>query len=250
MNCKICSLENNRKKKSDYCSRRCYQIDHKESIIEAIKKYNIKHPGRVKKISDLWYQNNKEKHKAAANRRRIENPKYMNRWHELNPGYAREYLKEWHNKNPEYMFNYDKNPVNRERSNKLGRLRYKNNLNYKIAKILRARILDAINRGHKSAHTMELIGCSIEYFVHHIESLWMDGMSWENHGTEWEIDHINQINWFDLNDEKQQFICFNYENQRPLWKTSDIANKYGYDSIVGNRNRPKVKELIIITELN
>jgi hypothetical protein len=43
-------------------------------------------------------------------------------------------------------------------------------------------------------------------------------MSWSNHGTIWEIDHIKPVSSFDLTDEDQQKQCFHYTNLQPLTK--------------------------------
>lgn len=54
----------------------------------------------------------------------------------------------------------------------------------------------------------------------HIESLFQDGMTWDNRGQgsgKWEIDHIVAVGLFDLQDPEQQRQCFHYTNLRPLW---------------------------------
>ena len=42
-------------------------------------------------------------------------------------------------------------------------------------------------------------------------------MTWKNHGTVWEIDHIKPCASFDLTDITQQHKCFNYINTQPLY---------------------------------
>jgi hypothetical protein len=41
-------------------------------------------------------------------------------------------------------------------------------------------------------------------------------MSWDNYGKIWQIDHILPIELFDLTNQEQQKICFNYSNLQPL----------------------------------
>jgi hypothetical protein len=41
-------------------------------------------------------------------------------------------------------------------------------------------------------------------------------MSWNNHGSYWEIDHIKPCSSFDLTDIEQQKQCFHYTNLQPL----------------------------------
>lgn len=48
------------------------------------------------------------------------------------------------------------------------------------------------------------------------------GMTWENYGTEWHVDHIVPCSYFDLTDPEQQRICFNYRNLQPLWAKDNL----------------------------
>ena len=62
-------------------------------------------------------------------------------------------------------------------------------------------------------------------------------MSWKNHGDVWEIDHIIPCFQFDLTNIKQQKECFHYTNIQPLFKTTKIAESFGYFDKIGNRNK-------------
>lgn len=64
--------------------------------------------------------------------------------------------------------------------------------------------------------TLELVGCSAEELMHHIESQFRQGMSWNNKGK-WHIDHIRPCASFDLTDPAQQKECFHWSNLRPIW---------------------------------
>jgi hypothetical protein len=99
--------------------------------------------------------------------------------------------------------------------------RYKNDVKHKLLSNLRSRIRKAVkNFGNsKKAHkTIELTGCTIIELKAHLESLWVEGMSWVNYAKDgWHIDHIRPCNTFDLTDPTQQKECFHYTNLRPLW---------------------------------
>ena len=41
-------------------------------------------------------------------------------------------------------------------------------------------------------------------------------MTWENHGTYWDIDHVIPICKWDLNNQEEIDICFNWKNLSPL----------------------------------
>ena len=69
-----------------------------------------------------------------------------------------------------------------------------------------------------------LHGCDIEFIRKHLESLFEEEMSWENHGLlkdGWQIDEIRPVSSFDLTDIRQQKVCFNWRNRQPLWSTEN-----------------------------
>ena len=100
--------------------------------------------------------------------------------------------------------------------------KYKLDYNYKLKCLLRGRArLITQNIATKSATTLELIGSSVPFVRKWIESQFVDGMSWDNHG-EWHIDHIRPCASFDLSDPEQQKECFNYKNLQPLWAEDNL----------------------------
>jgi hypothetical protein len=90
-------------------------------------------------------------------------------------------------------------------------------INKRLSHALRVRVRKVLNGINKSANTMKLIGCDIEFFKRHIESRWKKGMTWENYGTAWHVDHIIPCALFDLTNPEEQRRCFHYSNQQPLW---------------------------------
>ena len=44
---------------------------------------------------------------------------------------------------------------------------------------------------------------------------------------------------FDLTIEEEQYKCFNYTNTQPLFKTTEIAESFGYIGYIGNRDKNK-----------
>lgn len=65
------------------------------------------------------------------------------------------------------------------------------------------------------------VGCSKETLKTHIESLFKDGMSWENHGKVWHLDHIVPISL-----GKKDFTLLlklsHYKNLQPLFAVENI----------------------------
>lgn len=74
---------------------------------------------------------------------------------------------------------------------------------------------------HKAGPTAELLGCTWIEFFRHIESLFADGMSWQNM-NEWHVDHVKPLAQFDLSDPEQQKLAFHYKNHQPLWALDNL----------------------------
>lgn len=114
----------------------------------------------------------------------------------------------------------------------------RNDLEWKIAKSLRDRLYKAVSRGDKSISAIDLVGCSIEQLITHLEGLFADGMSWDNYGM-WHIDHAKPCISFDLTKKEQQKECFHYSNLRPLWANENRSKGgiwEGYDPRKKSRN--------------
>lgn len=107
--------------------------------------------------------------------------------------------------------------------------RRKNNPSVKICDNLRIRInvfLKLIKQP-KTNKFNNYIGCTPSELKAHLESKFLPGMSWENHGTHgWHIDHIKPLSLAKNSDEAYQ-LC-HYTNLQPLWAFDNISknNKY------------------------
>lgn len=83
------------------------------------------------------------------------------------------------------------------------------------------------SRSERSRKAITLLGCSIAQFAFHLESRWLPGMTWENYGSGWVMDHIKPRSSFNMLSWCQRLECFNYLNTRPLWK-QDNQIKYTF----------------------
>jgi hypothetical protein len=63
----------------------------------------------------------------------------------------------------------------------------------------------------------DLLGCNNVTLLSHFQSLYKEGMTDFNYGTEWEIDHYYPICSFNLHDPEHLKKCFHYTNVHPLW---------------------------------
>ena len=95
--------------------------------------------------------------------------------------------------------------------------------NYRLADNLRTRLYTALQGNGKAATTEELLGCTFEQAVAHIEVQFTEGMSWAKMGVNGiHIDHIRPCASFDLTDPEQQRECFHYTNLQPLWAKDNL----------------------------
>jgi hypothetical protein len=134
--------------------------------------------------------------------------------------------KEYRKKNPEKRKETQKNyrNGNKDKIRTARREKRKNDPLFRLEESLRSRVSKALkNQNAKKYHcTMDLIGCSPSELGEYLESLWIDGMTWDNYGFYgWHMDHINPCASFDLADTEQQKQCFHYTNLQPmLWQNN------------------------------
>ncbi len=58
-----------------------------------------------------------------------------------------------------------------------------------LAQRIRTRIWASL-KGEKTMHSVEYLGCTLEQLVEHLEVRFQPGMTWENYGPVWHVDHI------------------------------------------------------------
>lgn len=92
---------------------------------------------------------------------------------------------------------------------------------------LRKRIYRAftVRNWNKNNTTKEILGCEFEEAFNHIESQFIDNMSWDNR-TEWHIDHIIPLS--SAKTEKDLIKLCHYTNLQPLWAIDNLkkSNKH------------------------
>lgn len=91
----------------------------------------------------------------------------------------------------------------------------------KLIELQRGRIRKVLKNNKKSNKTIKLLGCTGSFLKQYLESKFLPGMSWDNHGK-WHIDHIIPCASFDLSKSEQQQECFHYTNLQPLWAVDNL----------------------------
>jgi hypothetical protein len=85
----------------------------------------------------------------------------------------------------------------------------------KFKRYIRTRIYNSLRNKNKSKHSVDYLGCSSDDYLKWIFS-YNNNCSLENHGKEWHIDHVIPISKFNLDNEEEQLIAFNWRNTMPL----------------------------------
>ncbi len=217
-----------------------WRIDNPESYRMAMNKSEAKRPKRTKKDNPEYYEQHREetlnrsregyqknkdhileKHKEwkASNKERNAewNKQYAEDHKEERMAYLKRYIMEHKEQRREYERAYYKN-------------KRENNVWFRLRGSLGNRISSALKGRCKSAHTMSLIGCSIDFLMKYLEEQFIEGMSWDTYGFRgWHVDHVKPCALFNLEDPEEQRKCFHYTNLQPLWWYDNIRKSDNYE---------------------
>lgn len=245
--CKKCQKIYNHKYRSENEKKlserdKNYYKANRERIKEKSSKYHKENKDKAEK----YYQDNKEKisikHKKwmSDNKEHVKDyshNKYLN-----NKEAKKEYNKKYHESNRETLCKKSReySKTHRKEINKYRRKKIKEDPLFRVRMNLGRRISKTVRLGGgKKAHkTMDLLGCSIEFFKEHMESKFEKGMTWGNYGKNgWHIDHIKPCAYFDLIDPEHQKKCFHYTNLQPLWAKDNFSKNSRYKGNTIRRGR-------------
>lgn len=73
--------------------------------------------------------------------------------------------------------------------------------------------------------TRVYLGAEIIEIREWIQSNWLPGMTWENYGQLWVVDHIVPIRMFDVFSQEDMKLCWHYKNLMPLPKDDNLKKE-------------------------
>jgi Prasinovirus endonuclease VII len=182
-----------------------------------------------------YYARNRKKKCAQQRLRNRKNPKKTRRyWRLKGAEYRRKFPARWIKYHADYRARHrDERRLyqsrwkrdERRRCPEKVRARARNaGPDRQLAQRMRARIYGALkfNQCTKGAATKALIGTSWKHLKAHLEAQFKPGMSWDNYGPVWHVDHVRPCAAFDLSRKSEQKKCFSFKNLQPLWARDNL----------------------------
>jgi hypothetical protein len=146
----------------------------------------------------------------------------------------------------ENMLKYHSN-INAEKKKQITRVNKLNSNKIKYQKcrcICKDIVRNLLGKEKRYLPSKIILGYTKEEFCQHIENLFEDGMTWENHGTVWQVDHIRPIASFLLSkDDIEHNIevtkkCNDLKNLRPLFSKENNIKKSWYLGYLWSKGYP------------
>ena|ERR1035437_7968637 len=217
---------------------RKYYDRNRKKILEKTGKYHKENKELRKEYYQKYYEKNKEEIDEGHKRYKEENIGYDKRYYEEHKVEMKMKSKEYYLSNRDEVLVKSKEYYNdvcikkkrNEYMKKYLKKRKEEDPLFNIISSIRSLVYSSIkNQGYsKESRTQEILGCSYIELKNHLESKFIDGMSWGNKG-EWHIDHIKPTS---LAKTKEEVYELNrYTNLQPLWAIDNIrkGNKYNID---------------------
>lgn len=91
----------------------------------------------------------------------------------------------------------------------------------KLKRYVRSRIYGCL-KGKKDKHTNEYLGCTSDEYIKWILDN-TNNFTLDNYGKVWHIDHVIPLSKFNVENEQESFIAFNWRNTMPLLAKENLA---------------------------
>lgn len=156
--------------------------NHPERVTNTNKKSRKKHSDKHNKKSKEWVEKNPIKRKAIT-------AKYRETHREDLREYSTEYQK-----------------------------RKRKDPSYRISKNISKALWHWMKGGKAFRHWEDIVGYTVKDLIEHLEKKFRDGMTWENYGPFWHVDHIKPLSLCDSLEE-----AWALSNLQPLLKEENLS---------------------------
>jgi hypothetical protein len=188
--------------------KRIYYLNNTEKILERNKKWREDNKEYIIEYNKKYSEENKEKISEKSKKYREENKDSIKEWRENNPDKIKVYREKY----------------TKSESCKQHRKNWYRSLKKRSPHVLAWRTIlnNTLKRfgKQKEDETIKLLGYSAIELKEYIESLFVEGMSWDNYG-EWHIDHIKPVSSYDSDTPVD--VVNNLENLQPLWAFDNLS---------------------------
>jgi hypothetical protein len=94
----------------------------------------------------------------------------------------------------------------------------------KLGNAMQSALYKSLKGNKKNCGWERIVGYTVDKLKLHLESKFKKGMSWNNYGSEWHIDHIRPIASFSFSSfkEKEFLECWSLGNLQPLWAEENL----------------------------
>lgn len=197
------------------------------------KNYRKTNQEKINQSHSDWRKKNSSKVKSTISKYRQKHKEQIKEYNVKNKQKILKNGREWRSRNKEKVIKWSKNyrNNNKEKMNKYTRnymsKRWKEDELFRLWNLVRShcyRVIKALSLNKKPTSTEKWVGCSPQELKQHIESIFLEGMTWHNYGK-WHIDHIRPVSSFKKSEWKQ---VNHYTNLQPLWASDNMrkGNKW------------------------
>ena len=108
--------------------------------------------------------------------------------------------------------------------------RYNSSASHRINKCISSQIYHSI-KDKQGDSWRELVGYGTDELKSHLENLFKEGMTWENHGSFWHMDHVIPLSWFNFESKNDpEFkLAWKLENLQPLKAIDNLRKNNRYE---------------------
>lgn len=157
-------------------------------------------------------------------------------------------LYEWRKENPDKFKaickKYRSSPEKRELRNQYLKNKYNDDMNFRLEHLYRCRTRKFITDGAGREKYEKLLGCSWDTLRLWIEENFVAGMTWDNYGEVWHIDHTLPCSIFDFTDEESVKACFNWTNLAPMFGEENLAKSNKVNMALVHKQKEKARTFI------
>lgn len=170
----------------------------REASLTRNKQWRANNPEHAREIGRRSAKKNAKKHCEKQRQYREANPHAYRKWAKKNREARNAYMREFRRRNP----------------------------TQRLAAAVRCRVHEALKLCglKKDKPLVKLLGYPVTALRSHLEARFLPGMTWDNYGSEWQVDHVRPVASFAFTstDDPQFKECWALRNLQPLWKIDNL----------------------------